>query len=113
MTNAEFYENIRRLAGDKGLTLYQLYKKCDGIPESTFFAMFQRKSTPKLEYISIFSRALNISQGELLEPENKSDMLTPVQMELIEAVADQDERMIRRIIPVIKGVIMAETGNNK
>jgi hypothetical protein len=40
-------------------------------------------------------------------------MLTPVQMELIEAVADQDERMIRRIIPVIKGVIMAETGNNK
>jgi hypothetical protein len=31
-----------------------------------------------------------------------------VQQELIETVADQDEEMIRRIIPLIKGVILAE-----
>jgi predicted transcriptional regulator len=110
MTNAEFYENIRRLAGEKGLTLYQLQKKCDGIPESTFFTMFQKKSTPKLDYIAIISRALNVPQGELLEPGNAREALTPVQLELIETVSNQDEKMIRRLIPLIKGVILAETG---
>jgi hypothetical protein len=110
MTNAEFYENIRRLAGEKGLSIYQLQKKCDGIPESTFFTMFQKKSTPKLDYIAIISRALNVPQGELLEPGIERDVLTPVQVELIETVSDQDEQMIRRLIPLIKGVILAETG---
>jgi hypothetical protein len=110
MTNAEFYENVRRLAGEKGLTLYQLQKKCDGIPESTFFTMFQRKSTPKLEHIAIISRALNVPQGELLEPGNNRAALTPLQVELIEIVSDQDEQIVRRIIPLIKGVILAETG---
>ena len=50
MTNAEFYDNIRRLAGEKGLSLYQLQRMCEEIPESTFFTMFQKKSIPKLDY---------------------------------------------------------------
>jgi hypothetical protein len=110
MNNAEFYEKIRRLAGEKGLSIYQLQKMCDGIPESTFFTMFQKKTTPKLDYIAIISRALNVPQGELLELGIERDVLTPVQVELIETVSLQDEQMIRRLIPLIKGVILAETG---
>jgi hypothetical protein len=54
--------------------------------------MFQKKSTPKLDYIAIISRALNVPQGELLEPGNTREALTPVQLELIETVSNQDGR---------------------
>lgn len=108
MTNAQFYDNIRRLAGERGLSLYQLQRKCEEIPESTFFTMFQKKSTPKLDYIAVISKALNVPQGELLEPGINKDSLTPVQMELIETISGEDEQMIRRLIPVIKGIILAE-----
>jgi hypothetical protein len=70
--------------------------------------MFKKNSNPKLDYIAVISRALNVPQGELLDPGNNIAQLTPVQQELIETVADQDEEMIRRIIPLIKGVILAE-----
>lgn len=112
MTNAEFYENIRRLAGEKGLSLYQLQRMCEEIPESTFFTMFQKKSTPKLDYIAVISKALNVPQGELLEPGIDTSALTPVQVELIESVSYADEQMIRRVIPIIKAFISAEKGKN-
>jgi predicted transcriptional regulator len=65
MTNAEFYENIRRLAGEKGLTLYQFQKKCDGIPESTFFAIFQKKSTPKARLYSDNQQSFECAAGRI------------------------------------------------
>jgi hypothetical protein len=44
---------------------------------------------------------LNILQGELLEPENKSDMLTPVQIELIDnlhtVMYSQDKKLKYRV----------------
>jgi hypothetical protein len=54
-----------------------------------------------------------VPQGELLESGNTREALTPVQLELIETASNQDEKMIRRLIPLIKGVILAETGNLK
>lgn len=113
MNNEQFYSNVRRISAEKGMTLYQLYKKCEVIPESTFFSMFQKNSTPKLDYIAVISRALNVSQGELLEPGVSKDALTPVQMELIETVSKEDEQVIRGLIPVIKGILMAEKANGQ
>lgn len=112
MTNAQFYENIRRLAGERGLSLYQLQRKCEEIPESTFFTMFQKKSTPKLDYIAVISKALNVPQGELLDPGMDMSALSPVQVELIESVSDADEHLIRRVIPMIKAFILAEKSKN-
>jgi hypothetical protein len=35
-----------------------------------------------------------VPQGELLEPENTREALTPVQLELIETVSNQDEKIM-------------------
>jgi hypothetical protein len=70
--------------------------------------MFKKNSTPKLEYVATISKALNVPQGELLEPGINRENLTPVQLELIDVLSDQDEQMIRRLIPIVKGIILAE-----
>jgi hypothetical protein len=75
-----------------------------------FSQYFRKNQLQKLDYIAIISRALNVPQGELLEPGNTRETLAPVQLELIEIVSNQDEKMIRRLIPLIKGVILAEMG---
>jgi hypothetical protein len=49
-----------------------------------------------------------VPQGELLEPGINRENLTPVQLELIDVLSDEDEQMIRRLIPIVKGIILAE-----
>ena len=110
MTNNEFYDNVKRVAKSKyGWSIYELQKHCDEnvIRKSTFFSMFSKKSTPKLEYIAELGKALDISQGDLLEPNSNETHFSPLQIEILKTFDGYDEDTIRRAMLIVQGVLLA------
>ena len=116
MTNEEFLTRVKQVAMErKGWSIYQLQKHVDEevLKESTFFSMFQKNSAPKLEYIEEISRALGVYQAELLEPENSTNQLTPLQKDILKEFEGLDEETVRRVLPMVKGMIFMEVNQNK
>lgn len=110
MTNEELLSRLESILKQRGMTLYELQKLTneDIIKESTFYSMFGKRSAVKIEYICEFCRVLDISVSQLIDEKNSKKYLTPVQIELLDEFEGLDDAMIRRIIPMIKGIIFSE-----
>ena len=104
MMNAAFYDNIRRiLREEKGdMSVFELQKMCKGTIPSTFFSMFQKKSSPRLDYIVSISKALNKSPGELIDPDSSVKYLNPLQIEIMKLTDDMSEDQLNRAITTLK-----------
>ena len=110
MTNEELLCRLESILKQRGMTLYELQKLTneDVIKESTFYSMFGKRSAVKIEYICEFCRVLDISVSQLIDEKNSKKYLTPVQIELLDEFEGLDDAMIRRIIPMVKGIIFSE-----
>lgn len=107
MTNEEFYSNVLKLMKEKfpEKSVFSFQKECKGTVENTFLSMFRNKSTPRLEYILSISHALDVSSGELLEPESSTKNLTPMQIEIMKKTEGQDIATMKRILMAIDIVL--------
>lgn len=111
MTNEEFLAHVKEIAMErKGWSIYQLQRHVDPeiLKESTFFTMFPKNSSPKLEYIAEISRVLGVSQAELIEPESSISHLTPLQLKILDEFDGLDDKTVEKILPMLKGLIYAE-----
>lgn len=110
MTNEEFLKNVENILEKKNMTLYSLQKKIDKkvICESTFYGMFNKRSAARIEYINEIGRVLGMSVAELVDQEHSKEYLSPIQIEILEEFKELDIDSIKRILPIIKGVIIAE-----
>lgn len=110
MTNEGFLDRVLDILKERDMTLYQLQKLTneDEIKESTFYSMFEKKSVARIEYICEISRALGMSSAEMIDEESNQKYLKPIQIEILNEFDGLDEAMIQRILPIVKGVILAE-----
>jgi len=110
MTNDAFLDRVLGILKERDMTLYQLQKLTneDEIKESTFYSMFEKKSVARIEYICEISRALGMSPTEIIDEENSDKYLKPIQIEILNEFDGLEEAMIQRILPIVKGVILAE-----
>ena len=49
-----------------------------------------------------------MSSAEMIDDENSEKYLKPIQIEILNEFDGLDEAMIKRILPIIKGVILTE-----
>lgn len=110
MTNEEFLQKVETILREKGMTLYELQKKVDDdiLKESTFYSMFDKRSVARIEYITEISHALNMSVGEMVDEKNKKSYLKPIEIEILGEFKDLKEEQVRRVLPIVKGIILAE-----
>lgn len=110
MTNDAFLDRVLSILKDRDMTLYQLQKRTneDEIKESTFYSMFDKKSVARIEYITEISRALGMSTAEMVDEENSEKYLSPIQIEILKEFEGLEEERIRRILPILKGLILSE-----
>ena len=110
MTNDAFLDRVLDILKEKDMTLYQLQKQTDEdvIKESTFYSMFDKRSVARIEYICEISRALGMSYAEMIDDDNSEKYLKPIQIEILNEFDGLDEATIKRILPIIKGVILTE-----
>lgn len=110
MTNEEFLCAVEAELKERNLSLYKLQERIDEdiIKESTFYSLFHDRRTVRIEYIIEICRALDMSPTALIDPEGSKNNLKPVQIELLNEFEGCDEAMIRRILPIIKGLVLGE-----
>ena len=110
ITNEEFLEKVISILDERNMTLYGLRKHIneDILKESTYYSMFEKKSVARIEYICEISRALGMSTAEMIGEENSDKFLKPVQIEILKEFDGLDEAMIRRILPIVKGLVLSE-----
>ena len=109
MTNEDFFASVTKIAKEKrGWSIYTLQKNCDEnvIRKSTFFSMFQKKSTPKLEYIVEMGKALGVPVAEFFEGNHNEKYLSPLEIEILQTFEGYDEDAIRRTLLIAQGVLL-------
>ena len=106
-TKTRFYSNSSVHCLGYSLMVEYKVPAVEGL-RSTFYSMFEKRSAVKIEYICEFCRVLDISVAQLIDEKNSKKYLTPVQIELLEEFEGLDDAMIRRIIPMVKGIIFSE-----
>lgn len=110
ITNDEFLHKVRDILAERNMSLYALKKKIndDILKDSTYYTMSQKNSTVKIEYICEISRALGISTADMIGEDESEKYLSPVQIEILNEFDGLDEAMLKRVLPIVKGVILAE-----
>lgn len=91
---------IRELTKEKNLTIYKL-SELSGIPQSTLFNMFSRRTMPSVATLTQLCEAFNITLSEFFNEENSTSNDELYLLSKYRELSAQNQTTIKELINIM------------
>lgn len=105
MTVENVQERILDLLEQRGWSKYKLAKEA-GVPGSTIYNIFKRKTMPRLETIDAVCNTFGISVGDffIFDTETSAEIMTEMDLELIKINRKLSGKLQERLLQYASGM---------